>query len=85
MTAGRWPARKADWVGLGVVTTREMRNGWGVIPTGTAMTIEDVSPGRLTLIADPCACCGMRATIWVRAKVGDKVSDVRLADGGTDS
>lgn len=43
-------------------TTRDLRNGWGVIPAGTAVRITD-KRGGLEIEAEECECCGVRMTM----------------------
>jgi len=48
--------------GLKVVSRREMRNGWAVLPAGTVFTIERKGKG-LHLLSDPCPTCGIKVPI----------------------
>jgi hypothetical protein len=56
------PKLKRDWIGRKVRTTVELRNGWGVIPRDTVMTVQGNRSG-LELIAEPCEHCGVRLSI----------------------
>ena len=48
--------------GRKVVSRREMRNGYAVLPAGTVFTIEHKSKG-LHLLSDPCPTCGVKVPI----------------------
>lgn len=56
------PKLKRDWRGRLVRTLKEMRNGWGVIPAGTVLTVDENRAG-LRLSGESCATCGMQPTI----------------------
>lgn len=64
------PKLKRDYEGRIVRTTRETKNGWGIIPAGVVATITNQSPKGSTITLEPCFCCGLRATISGLA-VGD--------------
>lgn len=48
--------------GRRVKVLQPLNNGWGTIPAGTIATIVRKWKG-FTLEADPCPCCGLRASI----------------------
>ena len=52
------PKLKKDWVGLKVVTLREIRNRLTIIPAGTECIVEK-NYGGLRLSTKPCKCCGV--------------------------
>ena len=57
------PKLKRDYKGRIVRTTRELKNGWGVIPVGAVATISNQSPKGLSLTLNACGCCGLKAII----------------------
>lgn len=57
------PRLKREYEGRTIRTTRELRNGWGVIPAGVVATISKQSPKGSSLVFEPCNCCGLRAVI----------------------
>jgi hypothetical protein len=64
------PRLKREWKGRHVVTRVELRNGWGVVPAGTRMVVDENrrastrTPGSLALSTEKrCECCGLRAII----------------------
>lgn len=56
------PRLKRDWVGRKVRTRRELRNGMGIIPAGTVVTVTSNHSG-LSLSTDSCGSCGVRVLI----------------------
>lgn len=51
--------RASDWDGARVTLTREVRNGMGIVPTGTAGRLGNwTRNGNVHFEADPCSCCG---------------------------
>lgn len=54
--------RAKDWVGCHVITLREMKNGYVVIPKGTRCRVTYAHSG-LNLTSDPCSHCGLAARI----------------------
>ena len=57
------PKLKRDYKGRIVRTTRELKNGWGVIPVGAVATISNQSPKGSSLTLNACGCCGLKAII----------------------
>lgn len=56
------PKLKRDYCDRRVRTTRELRNGFVVIPKGAVGRVESYSRGA-TVVFDACACCGMKPRI----------------------
>lgn len=71
--------RKKDWEGRKVRSKREMTNGYVTMPKGTILTVYR-NHGGLEIIADSCACCGMKA--WFR-KVAEHDVELLPADPGS--
>lgn len=57
------PKLKRDYPGRVVRTTRELKNGWVIIPAGAVAGITYQSPKGSTLTGNPCNCCGVRPII----------------------
>ncbi|AQH05682.1 hypothetical protein A9R05_42450 (plasmid) [Burkholderia sp. KK1] len=57
------PRLKRDYTGRTVRLTRDLSNGWGVIPSGAIATIEVQNNKGSTLLCAPCLCCGLKARI----------------------
>lgn len=74
------PKLKREYEGRTVRTTRELKNGWGIIPSGTVAVITNQSPKGSTLTANQCSCCGARPTI---SRVGmDDIEFIEPVAGG---
>lgn len=53
-----------EWNGKKIRTKRDLTNGWGTVKAGTVCTVSGGIGGvGLTLKADSCPCCGLRALI----------------------
>lgn len=62
------PKRMRDVVGMTVVTTRAMSNGYMEIPAGTSAVVTSASDWtRVRIRGAPCACCGIAANMTVDA------------------
>jgi hypothetical protein len=57
------PKLKREYKGRLVRTTRELKNGWGMIPLGAVATVSHQSPKGSELVFEPCDCCGLKAVI----------------------
>jgi len=55
--------RAADWVGRKVITIREAKNGFFIIPEGTKGVITSQSNTGLVFVGDQCSCCGVQTRI----------------------
>lgn len=53
------PKLKRDYVNRKVRTTRELSNGYGVVPIGSIATINNQSPTGSTLFFEKCSCCSV--------------------------
>lgn len=59
---GYAPNRKCDWMGLVVESRRDLKSGWMRKPAGTLWLVTYNRSG-LSLESEPCACCGLQASI----------------------
>lgn len=57
------PKLKREYEGRTVRTTRELKNGWVIIPAGSVAVITIQSPKGSELTFNPCGCCGVRPII----------------------
>lgn len=57
------PKLKRDYPGRTVRLTRELANGYVVLPKGTVAVVTSQSPKGSTLTCEACKCCGMKAII----------------------
>lgn len=84
------PRLKREWRGRHVRTKVDLRNGWGVIPAGTVMVVDENrrtstrTPGSLALsTTQRCECCRLLASIsGVRVAVRSALLDVVEKHGG---
>lgn len=53
----------ASCVGKMAKTTRELKNGWGIIPAGTLVEIKSSNPYGMNVETEPCAHCGAKLSI----------------------
>ena len=74
------PKLKRDYTGRTVRTTRELKNGWGIIPVGSVATIKAQSPKGSSLSFKACACCGLLAIVSQVA--ADAIEFIELVAGG---
>lgn len=58
--------KAGDWAGRRVRLTREIQNGMGRVPKGTAGIIDctEIRNGTIHFMADPCSCCGAQFKVF---------------------
>jgi hypothetical protein len=66
------PKKIADWKNKLVVTKQDMKNGLGVIPTGTIMRVT-CSTTILHLESFPCKCCGIAMRVSIKSDMRGKL------------
>ncbi len=57
------PKLKRDYKGRTVRTTRELKNGWGIIPVGAIGLIDIQSPKGSSIVFETCSCCNMKPIV----------------------